>query len=280
MLRSILIIVLLGVVGSLPGADKFDKHDFDLQAHRGGKTLDPPGNILPAFKKAMDLGVTTLELDTHITKEGEIIIIHDSGVLEKAVKKPPQTHGYRISNHTLSEIKQYVIASRDGKPATIPTLEEFFLFLKTFPNKATIPPTNRKRAKRIRLNIETKQEGYENKLVALIRRHGLEERATIQSFKMASIVKVKHLSKLIRTSALTQSIEEAVAAQADYWSPEYKQLDAARIRKAQALGMKVIPWTCNNRKDMLRLIGFGVDGIITDNPPILIELLKQTGHRF
>jgi glycerophosphoryl diester phosphodiesterase len=275
--RFILILALLGAAARLPGADQ---PVFDLQAHRGGKALDPPGNILPAFRKAMDLGVTTLELDTYITREGEIIIIHDPGVLEKAVKKPPQTHGYRIRSHTLGEIKQYVIATRDGKTTTIPTLEEFFLLLKNYPGKAATAPTVLKRAKRIRLNIETKEEGYEHRLVALIRRHGLEKRTTIQSFKMASIVKVKHLSKLIRTSALTQSIEEAVAAQADYWSPEYKELDAARVRKAHALGMKVIPWTCNSRKDMARLIGFGVDGIITDNPATLIELLQQAGRRF
>ena len=82
--RFILILALLGAAARLPGADQ---PVFDLQAHRGGKALDPPGNILPAFRQAMDLGVTTLELDTHITREGEIITIHDPGVLEKAVKK-------------------------------------------------------------------------------------------------------------------------------------------------------------------------------------------------
>ena len=163
---------------------------FDLQAHRGGKTLCPPGNILPAFRKALNLKVTTLELDTHITRDGEIIIIHDPGVLEKAISKPTQTHGYRIRKHALSEIKQYVIRAGEGKTATVPTLEEFFLFLKAYPDAAETPADARQNAREIRLNIETKEQGYEDKLVTLIKSHGLEKRAVIQSFKMASLVKV------------------------------------------------------------------------------------------
>ncbi len=253
---------------------------FDLQAHRGGKSLCPPGNILPAFRKALDLEVTTLELDTHITRDGKIIIIHDPGVLEKAVKKPPQTHGYRIREHALSEIKQYVIRTGDGKTATVPTLEEFFLFLKTYPGEAATPAGARQNARKIQLNIETKEEGYEEQLVALIKSHGLEERVIIQSFKMTSITRVKHLSKLIRTSALTQSLEEAMAVQADYWSPEYPDLNATLVKKAHAGRLKVVPWTCNAKEDMARLIGIGVDGIITDNPPALIEVLQKSGIKF
>ncbi len=253
---------------------------FDLQAHRGGKTLCPPGNILPAFRKALNLKVTTLELDTHITRDGEIIIIHDPGVLEKAISKPTQTHGYRIRKHALSEIKQYVIRAGEGKTATVPTLEEFFLFLKAYPDAAETPADARQNAREIRLNIETKEQGYEDKLVTLIKSHGLEKRAVIQSFKMASLVKVKRLSKVIGTSALTPSLEEARKAQADYWSPEYPELNTALIKEAHAEGLKVVPWTCNSRKDMARLIGIGVDGIITDNPPMLIELLGKEGLKF
>lgn len=253
---------------------------FDLQAHRGGKSLCPPGNILPAFRKALDLEVTTLELDTHITKDGKIIIIHDSGVLEKAVKKPPQIHGYRIREHSLSEIRQYVIRSGDGKTVAVPTLEEFFLFLKAYPGEAGTPAGARQNAREIQLNIETKEEGYEEQLVALIESHGLAKRVTIQSFKMTSIARVKRLSKLIRTSALTQSLEEAMAAQADYWSPEYPDLNAALVKKAHAARLKVVPWTCNGKEDMARLIGIGVDGIITDDPPVLIEVLKKSGIKF
>ena len=273
----LVILALFSAAAPLIGADK---PGFDLQAHRGGKNLCPPGNILPAFRKALDLEVTTLELDTHITRDGKIIIIHDPGVLEKAVRKPQQTHGYRIREHALSEIKQYVIRTGNGKTATIPTLEEFFLFLKAYPGETGTPVGARENAREIRLNIETKEEGYEDKLVALIKSHGLEKRATIQSFKMASIVKAKRLSQVIRTSALTQSLEEAMTAQADYWSPKYPELNTARIKKAHAGGLKVVPWTCNAKEDMARLIDLGVDGIITDDPPLLIELLKKVGRKF
>jgi glycerophosphoryl diester phosphodiesterase len=271
------ILALIAFPVTLAGATE---PTFDLQAHRGGKSLCPPGNILPAFRKALDLEVTTLELDTHITRDGKIIIIHDPGVLEKAVRKPPQTHGYRIREHALSEIKQYVIRTGNGKTATIPTLEEFFLFLKAYPGETGTPAGARENAREIRLNIETKEEGYEDKLVALIKSHGLEKRTTIQSFKMASIVKAKRLSQVIRTSALTQSLEEAMTAQANYWSPEYTELNTARVKKAHSAGLKVVPWTCNAKEDMAKLIGIGVDGIITDDPPALIELLKKAGRKF
>ncbi len=273
------ILLILAFI-SLPAPFAEAEGTFDLQAHRGGKSLCPPGNILPAFRKALDLEVTTLELDTHITRDGKIIIIHDPGVLEKAVKKPPKTHDYRIRKHSLKEIRQYVIRTGDHKPTTIPTLEEFFLFLKAYPDAAATPASARKNAREIRLNIETKEEGYEEELVALIENHELERRTTIQSFKMPSIVKVKRLSRVIRTSALTQSLEEAMAAKADYWSPEYPELNAALVKKAHTGGMKVVPWTCNKKEDMARLIGIGVDGIITDDPPVLIEVLQKSGIKF
>ena len=69
------ILLILALI-SLPAPFAAAEGTFDLQAHRGGKSLCPPGNILPAFRKALDLEVTTLELDTHITRDGKIIIIH------------------------------------------------------------------------------------------------------------------------------------------------------------------------------------------------------------
>ena len=278
-MKPILLILILALI-SLPALFAEAEGTFDLQAHRGGKFLCPPGNILPTFRKALDLEVTTLELDTHITRDRKIIIIHDPGVLEKAVKKPPQTHDYRIRKHSLNEIRQYVIRTGDHKLTTIPTLEEFFLLLKAYPDEAATPTGGRQNAREIRLNIETKEEGYEEELVALIEKHELERRTTIQSFKMASIVKIKRLSKVIRTSALTQSLEEAMAAKADYWSPEYPDLNAKLIKKAHSCGMKVVPWTCNKKEAMVSLIGIGVDGIITDDPPVLIEVLKKSGIKF
>ncbi len=61
------------------------------------------------------------------------------------------------------------------------------------------------------------------------------------------------------------------------WSPAFADLNAAQVKEAQGLGMKVLPWTVNQRADMIRLMDLGVDGIITDYPDVLRDLLRERG---
>jgi len=67
------------------------------------------------------------------------------------------------------------------------------------------------------------------------------------------------------------------AAGGRIWSPNYLDLDPARVKEAKALGLKILPWTVNDRADMARLIDWGVDGIITDYPDRLREVMAQKG---
>lgn len=283
---------------------------FDLQAHRGGRALWPE-NTLPAFEKALDLGVDTLELDTGLTRDGTLIIAHERHVdtnLARDVSgkwvEGPQPTWHSL---TLAQVQAYDVGrirpdsayarrfarqqSIDG--TRVPTLAALFDLVK------------RKGDSKVRFNIETKidptapadtvdPETFAKALVKEVRDAGLEGRVTIQSFDWRTLQVVHQIAPAISTAYLTiidpeesnvsmtgtspwtasfdpakhgGSLPAAIkAAGGTIWSPYHVNLTPELVKEAQALGLKVLPWTVNDEADMKRLIGWGVDGLITDDP--------------
>ena len=167
----------------------------------------------------------------------------------------------------------------------------------------------------VRFNIEIKTspdksedtlapEDFAKMLLALIEREGMSSRVTIQSFDWRALQAVQALSPSIPTSYLSSqqrfldniaagkaessswtagvqfgdhgSVPKMVkAARGAIWSPYYPELNAELVKEAQALGLKVIPWTVNKTEDMARLIDWGVDGLITDRPDFLREVMAE-----
>lgn len=282
---------------------------FDLQAHRGGRALWPE-NTLPAFERALDLGVDTLELDTGVTSDGQLIIAHDRHVdVNLARRDGTWAEGAQPTwrSLTLAETQAFDVgrirpdsayAKRfprqmpmDG--TRVPTLAALFDLVK-----------NRKDSK-VHFNIETKidptapgdsvdPETFATLLVKQVRAAGMENRVTIQSFDFRTLQTVQKIAPEIRTAYLTiidpeestvsmtgsspwsagfdpvkhgGSLPAAIkAAGGAIWSPYFPNLTPELVREAQALGLKVLPWTVNDPADMKRLIDWGVDGLITDDP--------------
>ena len=167
----------------------------------------------------------------------------------------------------------------------------------------------------VRFNIEIKTspekpgdtlapEVFAKALLETIAREGMSERVIIQSFDWRALKAAQELAPKIPTSYLSiqQSFQDNIAAgKAEgsawtagvqlrdhgsipkmvkaaggaVWSPNYPELSAALVKEAQALGLKVIPWTVNNTEDMARLIDWGVDGLITDRPDFLREVMAE-----
>lgn len=283
---------------------------FDLQAHRGGRALWPE-NTLPAFEKALDLGVDTLELDTGLTRDGTLIIAHERHVDTNLARdgagkwvEGPQPTWHSL---TLTQVQTYDVGrirpdsayarrfarqqSIDG--TRVPTLAALFDLVK------------RKGDSKVRFNIETKidptapadtvdPETFAKALVKEVRDAGLEGRVTIQSFDWRTLQVVHQIAPAISTAYLTiidpeesnvsmtgtspwtagfdpakhgSSLPAAIkAAGGTIWSPYHVNLTPELVKEAQALGLKVLPWTVNDEADMKRLIGWGVDGLITDDP--------------
>jgi glycerophosphoryl diester phosphodiesterase len=280
---------------------------FDFQAHRGGKGRVPPGNVLAAFEYALDLCVTTIELDMHATRDGAIVVIHDHRVPTEwtvdpnaASPKPPDprtanAEDLTVKRLTLDQLKKYrceLPADLDKLPGrspgatlltdmeyeTIPTLEEVFQFCRDYASSERKTPAQRENAGRVRFNAETKLRGFEDTVVEIVKRFGLEDRVCIQSFDHGSIVVVSQIDPAMRTAAL-DGIPSKVAREtkAAIWSPNHTRVNAKDVEMAHDLGLLVIPWTVNDAARMKTLIDWGVDGIITDYPDVLKDILETRG---
>jgi glycerophosphoryl diester phosphodiesterase len=293
---------------------------FDLQGHRGARGLAPE-NTLPAFAAALSLGVSTLELDTSITKDGVVVVSHDARLNPDITRGPdgrwlnPPTRAVR--ELTLDDLRRYDVGRikpgseysyrypdqkrMDG--VRMPTLAQVFQLVRSAGNGA------------VRFNIEIKTspekpadalapEAFAKALLATIAREGMSSRVIIQSFDWRALRAVQALSPAIPTSYLSSqqsfldniaagkaegsawtagiqfrdhgSIPKMVkAAGGAIWSPYYPELSADLVKEAHVLGLRVIPWTANKTEDMARLIDWAVDGLITDRPDFLRDVMAE-----
>lgn len=217
--------------------------------HRGAKAYEPENTIL-SFKRALELGVNAVELDVRRTKDGEIVVIHDA-----EVDRTTNGKGL-VSDLTLSEIKNL---STD-KGEKIPTLEEALDFL------------NRK----VKILIEVKEVGIEEKVLDIVRRRGLEDNVIIISFHEEVLKRVRELSETIKTGLIyvkhKDPIGAAISLKAQYILPMYKFIYSYLVKKAHEKGLKVIAWTINTPEEAHKFAGMGVDGIASDKPDILRDL--------
>jgi len=315
-----LIAFALVLAGCAAVAPKARQH-FDLEAHRGGRGLAPE-NTLAAFSNAIDMGVTTLELDIGLTADGVVVISHDTSLNPDHTRDASGTwlapkSGAPIRSLTLAQLQTYDVgrlnpASNYGKQFAlqmprdgerIPTLASLFAQVQARGADAAT----------VRFNIETKidptrpdetaaPEPMVRALLAEIDKANMAGRVTIQSFDWRTLTLVGKLAPQLPRAYLTTprtlkdkrwtdgfdaasfaSVPQMVrAASANapgpvIWSPAFADLTPEVIREAQKIGMKVLPWTVNQRADMLRLMDWGADGIITDYPDILRDLMRERG---
>ncbi len=309
------------VMGSLVAATA--AHAFDLQGHRGARGLAPE-NTIEAFSTALSIGVTTLELDLAMTKDGVLVVSHDSLLNPDHTRGPDgkflAVPGPPIRSLTLAELKRYDVGrlqpgtsyaasfpqQRPVDGAAIPTLAEVFDLVR------------RSGAGHVRFNIETKltptsgadtpdPETFAGAVAAVVREAGLAARVTVQSFDWRTLLVMRRIAPEIERVCLTidggssdtlqrgkpgaspwtagldvddfaGSVPRLVAAAGcSVWSPNFRNLTPESSAQSRSLGLKLIPWTVNERADMERLIAMGVDGIITDYPDRLRAVLTDRG---
>lgn len=286
---------------------------FDLQAHRGGRG-ETTEESLRAFAKSLELGVSTLELDVGITKDGQPLVWHDPTIQpEKCSDTAPVVAGdpqYPYVGKLVHELTLAQIRTLDcGR-----RLEEFPRAEVVRGNKiATLPEVfalaDSYRAG-VRYDIETKVEAddpsrsadpqeFVDVILAAVRSSGKVDRVEIESFDWRTLPMVHRAEPSIPLVALysqetwapgspwvagenAEAIGDpaigALLVGANILSPDYQQVTGKPyVDRAHALGLKVIPWTVNDADAMRSEITDGVDGIITDYPTRLRGVLAELG---
>ena len=295
---------------------------FDLQGHRGIRGLAPE-NSLPSFELAIKTGVTTLELDAAITKDGVVVVHHDLALnpnhTRDAAGRWLEKSTAPIHTLTLAEVQSYDIGRL--KPGTG--------YARDFPDQQPMDDTRvprladlfdmvkRQGHDHIRFAIETKlsplapdatqaPEPFATALVAEIRKAGMAGRVQIMSFDWRSLQVVQRIAPEIPTVYLTAQqswIDNVGASKAEdspwvagfqyrmhgsvpqmikaaggkFWSVYHGDVNAEKIKEAQALGLKVLVWTVNDVALMNKVLDMGPDGLITDRADIAKGVLAARG---
>lgn len=239
-------------------------------AHRGYST-DGLENSLKAFRSALELGFLYLETDINSTADGVAVVFHDH-TLDRTTNQ----------NGTISELPwSRVRTARIGGREPIVTLQEFFAALPT-----------------ARFNIDVKDAGAVPELVDAIERLGLHDRVCIASFSDKRRRQVQAgLSRPVASSPGQSLLVMYFLLEG--WLPKpllrllMRRVDvlqiplthkglalvtAAKVRRAQRLGLKVHVWTINDAAQMQELLELGVDGIMTDRADLLADIMRQRGH--
>lgn len=265
---------------------------MDVQGHRGTRG-NLPENTLPAFQRALEIGVDTLELDCGITKDGVVVIHHDRRLNPDVARGPdgkwvtaPAPTVYSL---TFDELQRYDVGRiRPGSE-----------YAKRFPNQKPVDGTripklsglfSMAKSARVRFNIETKllpthpdetvgPEAFARALIAEFRKAGMTKRAVIQSFDYRTLKIVEKEAPEIETVYLTEAEDsdpaKVAALGAKIWSPDAKAMTPAKVAQAKQLGMRIVVWTANQPHEIDAMIDLGVDGIISDYPERVIEVLKK-----
>lgn len=235
-------------------------------AHRGASGTRPE-NTMAAFRRAIELGATGIETDVQLSADGEPMLIHDE-TLSRTAAAPGC-----VVEKTYAELRSLDAGSwyhPEFMGEQIPHLDEL---LKLAKNTGIV------------VNIELKNSvcaypGLEEKVIAAVRAHGLEQQTIISSFNHYSLALCKKSAPEIRTGVLYMEglyrpWDYAKTLGADALHAYDPAVTADRVREAQEAGVDYHPFTVNDEARLSALIEMGAAGIITDHPDRAVRLLMQ-----
>jgi glycerophosphoryl diester phosphodiesterase len=273
---------------------------FDLQGHRGARGLAPE-NTLPAFAAALSIGVTTLELDVGVTRDGVVVVHHDR-TLNPDIARGPQgrwleQRGPALWSLSFAELATYDLGRlKPGSDYARPLPAQQAVDGTRAPRLAEVFALTRKAGNgAVRFNIETKvspqapqetlpPDAFARALIAEIRNAGMAARSSIQSFDWRTLAVVQAEAPEIATVYLTgrnfvEPVRKIREAGGRIWSPSFLELDAARLKEAHSLGLQVVVWTVNEPAQIAAMLELGVDGIISDRPDLVRAQMQRRGMK-
>jgi glycerophosphoryl diester phosphodiesterase len=267
---------------------------LDKQGHRGARGLMPE-NTWPAMKLALDLGVTTLEMDAVITKDKKVILSHEPFMGHEITTKPDGSYvtegeekSLNIYQMTYEEVKKYDVGMKPHPRfpkqqklnAVKPLLSDLFDSVRQYMMTRRRPFPY--------YNIETKcmpigddiyhpkPDEFTELLMAVIKEKYMEEQVIIQSFDFRSLQYLHKKYPAIKTAMLIEDFDKrtledqlkVLGFTPSIYSPHYSLVNEELIKKCHLRNIKVIPWTVNDKAAIDKLTAMGADGIITDYPDL------------
>jgi glycerophosphoryl diester phosphodiesterase len=263
---------LVALAAAVGGAAASPERHPLVAAHRGGALLWPENSLL-AFRQALALGVDVVECDVHLTADDDVVVIHDPTLDRTTTGRGP------VREARLADLAAVRLRGPDGQPTDerVPTLAQLLQLLA--PARAGLL-----------LEIKTgpgrqRYPGIEEKVLALVRAAGLADRTLVMAFEPDTLRRLRELDRSARTVLLVsrRMLETAGAAAADAvrWTREhggthlgmdFRALDGRVIEAARSAGVVVAAWTVNDEADLRRIMGLGVDLVISDRPDLALEL--------
>lgn len=272
--------------------------NFDKEGHRGCRGLMPE-NTIPAFKRAIDLGVTTLEMDAVITKDKQVILSHEpffnheiTTKADGSFVKESEEKSLNIYEMLYEQTQQFDVGlkphprfpKQQKTKAHKPKLSTVIDSAEAYTKAKSLPP--------IQYNIETKStaatdgiyhpkpEEFVDLIMSVIQEKKIEDRVIIQSFDIRTLQFIHKKYPGIRTAYLYEppsinsfnSRLKELGFTPTIYSPDYSTVTNAIVKECKELGIKLIPWTVNDLAKMKELKRMGVDGIISDYPDLFEQL--------
>lgn len=270
---------------------------FDKQGHRGCRGLMPE-NTIPAMLKALDLGVTTLELDVVITKDKKVILSHEQWFGEEITTKPDGSYmgvreerKFNIYWMSYEQTKDFDVGMKPHprfpqqkkmkavKPLLSDVIDSVNGYMKT--GKRPIPYYNIETKSDPEFDgvFQPKPEEFVELLMAVIKEKGIEDHVIIQSFDFRTLRYLHQKYPHIRTAMLIEDYDKReldeqvkdLGFTPSVYSPAQELVNEKLVKKCHKQKMKVIPWTVNEKEKIEELKKMGVDGVITDYPNLFNE---------
>lgn len=232
-----------------------------VMAHRGDST-EAPENTLPAFQSAIDHGADAAEMDVQMTKDGTIVVLHDS-----SIDRTSTGHGniWEVTYDEIKDLDNGSFFNAGFADTRIPTLEQVIDLCKG----------------KLYLNIEIKRtghdEGIEQKVVDIIKAKDFVDECDITSMDYDTLVNVRKIDSKIKTVYTTNvilgNVEDLGAA--DALSVEGTFVSQAFITSMHQNGKEFYVWTINDEDEMQKMINLGANAIITNNPTTCRQIVDE-----
>ena len=269
---------------------------IDIQGHRGCRGLIPE-NTIPAFIKAIDIGVHTLEMDVVISKDGQVVVSHEpymSGTIclnidGNEIDYPKQANIYQMTYQEVSTFdcgskfhpkfpdQEKMVVSKPLLSEVIDTVEKYIAENKLPEVKYNIELKSTPKGDDI---FHPQPDKFSQIVIDLLKEKNLVEKTIIQSFDERILESFHQLAPEFQLAFLVANIAsirknlKKLSFKPPLYSPYFKLVNKKTVEQAKKLDIGLVVWTVNKEKDIKKMIELGVDAIISDYPDRVVEALK------